>query len=296
MCENTKNTVELGNTKTNSKRSRGYCFTLNNYTEEQCQKIQSSILKSCRIGFFNKEVGESGTPHLQGYIEFNTKSRPKAVFNDDKIHWSKAKGNRDQNFKYCSKDCQEEIENISFCHGFKKKVPLRILKELRPWQASMVELIDLEFTEMDDRHINWLVDVEGCAGKTQFCKYMTQRRKQTMIVTGGGYKDIACVLKGCQDENKFDLNDETVVIFNIPRDSDDQGMISYKALESLKDGLITSSKYESATFVFNSPVVWVLSNNEPELSKLSKDRWKLWTISDGMLLPYTIKPINYRFD
>lgn len=264
-----------------------WCFTLNNYSEEQIEKIQSSIETHCRVGFFNKEVGKKcGTPHLQGYIEFKKKNRPLGVFGIREIHWAKAKGNLDQNFKYCSKDANGLLEQMTYSYGQVIKKTLRVIKELRPWQASVCEIIDHEFAFQNDRTINWIYDKEGQAGKTQFCKYVWTKYKQTMIVTGGAYKDIACVLNGCEDEGRFDLNDDTVILFNIPRDADDNGMISYKALESLKDGLMTSTKYESNTKVFNSPVVWVFSNNLPEFEKLTQDRWQVWTICAGQLMPY----------
>lgn len=286
-----------GNTRTSPPRQKqtspaiAWCFTLNNYTEEQSSKIQSSIKEHCRLGFYNQEVGESGTPHLQGYVELKTKGRPIGVFGIKQIHWAKAKGNKDQNFMYCSKDAGGELERMSFTHGYKLKKKLKVISKLRPWQEACMELIDMEFMENDDRTINWVVDEDGGAGKTAFCKYMSTVRKQLLIITGGGYKDIACTLKLYMDNKDFDINDETVVFFNVPRDSDDQGMISYKALESLKDGLITSTKYESSTLVFNSPVVWVFSNNRPEMSKLSQDRWKIYKILNNEL--YKIKkPIN----
>lgn len=261
-----------------------WCFTLNNYTSEQCDVIQSSIKKYCKVGFFNKEVGQSGTPHLQGYIEFIKKDRPLQKFGIKEIHWAKAKGNKDQNFEYCSKDCCNDPEKMTFCHGFGFKKKLKTISELRPWQKKCEELIDLEFANGDDRSINWICDEDGCAGKTQFCKYMYMKKKQLLVITGGGYKDIACSLKlFMEDENK-DINDETIIFFNVPRDSDDSGLISYKALESLKDGLITSTKYESSTLVFNSPSVWVFSNNMPETSKLSKDRWKIYQIKNNDLI------------
>lgn len=259
-----------------------WCFTLNNYTSDHEEKIQSSIKTYCKIGFYNKEIGESGTPHLQGYIEFEFKKRPITIFGIKQIHWEGAKGNLDANLKYCSKDC-DGINNMTFIHGYKGPTKLKVIKELRPWQQSTIELIDMEFCQDDNRSINWIYDKEGMAGKTQFCKYMTTVEKQLLIITGGGYKDIACCLNLYMDNKDFDINDRTVVFFNVPRDSDDSGMISYKALESLKDGLITSTKYESRTLVFNSPSVWVFSNNLPETHKLSADRWKIYTIKDHKL-------------
>lgn len=59
-----------------------------------------------------KEVGEQGTPHLQGYIalkDAKKKFRPLPTFavkRDDKnaMHFERAKGNRRQNYFYCSKE------------------------------------------------------------------------------------------------------------------------------------------------------------------------------------------------
>lgn len=56
-----------------------------------------------------KEVGEQGTPHLQGYIQSNKKFRPLPQFkvmrdNKQAMHFERAKGNAMQNFRYCSKD------------------------------------------------------------------------------------------------------------------------------------------------------------------------------------------------
>lgn len=270
------------NKVTRINQALGWCFTLNNYTSEMETNIQDTINKYCKIGFYNKEVGESGTPHLQGYIEFKIKDRPLSKFINKKIHWTKAKGNQDQNFKYCSKDCANDIE-MSFEMGVIRKKKLKTISVLKDWQKQCVDYIDKEHSEEDDRTINWIIDDDGCSGKTALCKYLYKHEKQLLIITGGGYKDIACCLKIASENKEFDINDRTTILFNIPRDSDDQGMISYKALESLKDGLITSTKYESSTMCFNSPVVWVFSNNEPDISKLSKDRWRIFNLKDGLL-------------
>lgn len=50
-----------------NKRNRNWCFTLNNYTpveEEEIQALESRYLT------YGHEIGESGTPHLQGTIVF----------------------------------------------------------------------------------------------------------------------------------------------------------------------------------------------------------------------------------
>lgn len=81
---------------------RRYCFTLNNYRfEDLCIFATLSDIKYIIIGH---EVGESGTRHLQGYISFTKVVRFSTVKKiHNKAHWEIAKGNEEQNFKYCSK-------------------------------------------------------------------------------------------------------------------------------------------------------------------------------------------------
>lgn len=90
-----------------SGRSYGFCFTLNNYNEEEYNELLSM---DCRYVIIGKEVGESGTPHLQGFVQFNslkTLSGLKKV--NGRAHWEATKGSIDQNVAYCSKDgCFEE--------------------------------------------------------------------------------------------------------------------------------------------------------------------------------------------
>lgn len=86
--------------------ARTWCFTLNNYDELAIEHVRS-ILKNDQIRYaiFGKEVGESGTPHLQGYIAFLKVQRFSAVKRAiPSAHWEVAKGNEQQNYDYCSKE------------------------------------------------------------------------------------------------------------------------------------------------------------------------------------------------
>lgn len=84
-------------------RTRGWAFTLNNYTDDEKEHIKNI---KCNYLIFGEEVGESGTPHLQGYILFtNAKTMSAAKKTISKrCHIEKAIASAEKNKEYCSKD------------------------------------------------------------------------------------------------------------------------------------------------------------------------------------------------
>ena len=69
-----------------------------------------------------------------------------------------------------------------------------------------------------------------------------------------------------------------VFLFNIPR-SFPEVFIPYTLLEDIKDGQTVSCKYNSRCLCLNTPnILIVFANNPPEYAKMSKDRWKIFTI------------------
>lgn len=93
-------------------RSRAYCFTSNNYTDETVESWRQCGFKYLVLG---KEVGDSGTPHLQGYVEFATvKSLSQLKAIDGRAHFEVRKGSPKQAADYCKKDGDfEESGEIS---------------------------------------------------------------------------------------------------------------------------------------------------------------------------------------
>lgn len=70
-----------------------------------------------------------------------------------------------------------------------------------------------------------------------------------------------------------DMDNCNCVMIDIPRINKD--CISYASLESIKNGLICNTKYETGSKVFNSPHLIIFANSPPNECKLSKDRWKI---------------------
>lgn len=88
-----------------NQRSRGWCFTINNYTEED-EFLANEVCEDSSYGVIGYEIGENEqTPHLQCYVHYrDAKSfrTMKALL--PRAHIEKARGTPSQNRKYCIKE------------------------------------------------------------------------------------------------------------------------------------------------------------------------------------------------
>lgn len=86
------------------KRTRVWVLTCNNYTQDDIERTKILASKT-RYSIYGLEVGENGTPHIQGYFCFKdariwavmNKALPRGIFRP-------AEGTALQNQVYCSKD------------------------------------------------------------------------------------------------------------------------------------------------------------------------------------------------
>lgn len=94
-------------TKDGSGRTaRRWCFTLNNYTPEEEAAVAAFAAKpDCVYLCVGREVGESGTPHLQGYVVMRNAIRMTALkVMSRRLHCEIAVADTTMNRAYCSKD------------------------------------------------------------------------------------------------------------------------------------------------------------------------------------------------
>lgn len=251
MANDTNDTkCKMGNTR----RSRHFTFTLNNYTEDDI-----TFIKSYFDGYTFQEEKVS-TKHLQGVGSFKNArtwdSVKKAI---PKAHIEVCK-NLKASIEYCSKN-DTRIGGVWSTHKVIVKDPLAD-KELYDWQKEIIKLVK---TEPDDRSIHWYWSEKGGIGKTSFIKHQLINNKNATYVSGKA-GDMIYSLSTILEENPL-IN---TVYMNIPRCVEH---ISYNGLEQIKDGLIFNSKYESGYKLFNPPHIIIMANIEPNLYKMSEDRW-----------------------
>lgn len=268
----TVGTGDLGNTSSKSqcKKCRKWCFTVNNWLPEDSKRIIDSF-GTVAQWILGEEVGESGTPHLQGFLCFKNavsfKTIKKAI---PKGHIEPARGSVRQNYDYCSKD-GKFTTNIDF-RTFKEKLKDECLKEYKDvvWKDWQQQVLDLK---NDARSINWFWEGEGNVGKSFVCKYLALTRD--VVICEGKKADIFNQVNTLLEKEKM----PKVVICDIPRSAIDY--INYGALEQLKGGLLYSGKYEGGVCVFPPPLVICFANTPPDLTSMSADRWNVVEVCEG---------------
>jgi len=81
--------------------STRWCFTINNYTDDEVKALEEL---DCKYIVYGYEEGENKTPHLQGYVILNKVARLTGMKKiNNRAHWEQAKGTSDQAADYCKK-------------------------------------------------------------------------------------------------------------------------------------------------------------------------------------------------
>lgn len=294
-------------------QGRNFCVTINNYAEDDIEKLKSC--EYIKYGIMGKEVGSAaGTPHLQGYIQCTHAIKTTESGMAKKLKKLLGKqpacfiqnGTVEEAVQYCKKEedweewgtraegqgSRTDIDSFlseaktmdeldlaekypkEYARYYKAAERVRNLaEERRERQALKDKLAEVEMHEwqkdaldhlynQDDRKVTWVVDFEGGKGKTWLAKWLIAH-KEAFYMQGGKMADIAHAYKG-----------EEYVVCDYTRDKED--IVQYSAIESLKNGIIFSPKYDSRTKVRGEGAkIICFSNWEPDTSKLSKDRWDI---------------------
>ena len=156
------------------------------------------------------------------------------------------------------------------------------------WQKGVLS----EFVNQPtDREVVWVKGARGNEGKTWFQNYVqsllgTERVVQLNLKNSVG--NIMHILR------KLPLSTIDTFLFNDARSGQNE-MRCYEVLENIKDGRAIASKYASEIVQFRTPnVVIVFSNADPDMTQLSKDRWRVYYINKKGLSAQTNRLWNLQ--
>jgi len=306
-------------------KAKRWVFTLNNYTtaeeESVAQALASPVFK---YSIYARETGESGTPHLQGYVIFLTEKRLQNVKNllgTDRIHLEVSRGTPLQASEYCKKD-GDFVE-----HG---TLPKKATKEPQ-WQSLVQYVLDLrEAGDEAPTEEELYVKYPGLMGpqrnavlKTVASLYRPPAR-EIGLPRDGWQRDLVNDLDGEPDDRTIQFivdpignngkswickylknklpakvqilqigkRDDLAHALNPKRsiilfDIPRRGMeyLQYHVLEMLKNGEVFSPKYDSGSKTLPPCHVVVFCNEEPDRQAMSQDRFKITRISENTFNP-----------
>lgn len=150
---------------------------------------------------------------------------------------------------------------------------LACMNEPFPFQAKIIEMIK---ETPNDRDIIWWYNQAGCAGKSKLMKYLRFTSDEVARVPMGSATQIktAVIEKGPHRTYMVDLPRV--------RGADERQQELFSALEEIKNGWVESPMYgKNAELLMEPPHVHIFSNELPNLSHCSLDRWKVYIIEDG---------------
>lgn len=139
---------------------------------------------------------------------------------------------------------------------------------LRPWQQALKDVVE---TEINPRVIHWIWEAQGNTGKSWMTKYLAAMHN-ACVMTPGKKGDMAYL---------YSKNPSKVVVFDLsrtlaPGDEKNWTMDAvYSLAEDLKNGMVTSYKYDSANVLTTGCHVIFFANFSPDLSKWSADRYNI---------------------
>lgn len=292
--------------------AKRWCFTLNNPTnEDSTALLESDAFEYIIIG---REVGESGTPHLQGFLILQTKLRLrqlKLLGGLGRAHLEVSRGTPEQAALYCKKDGDfDERGTLPISQQGKRNEFERLrewIKEQDPAPTirdvgenfpgllgrypkavrQFIDLFGLKPTLVDGPLRPWqqqLVDIVNGP---------PDDRRIIFVVDPGGKKgkswltrywftkrdDLQRLSIGKRDDLAYAIDvTKKLFVFDIPR-----GQLEYlqfNILEQLKDQMLFSPKYESISKIIPHKVhVVVFTNEDPDRTKMTPDRYRVMNIN-----------------
>lgn len=143
--------------------TRGWCFTLNNYTDEEVAHLVTvGGLSAIQYLIFGKEVGERGTPHLQGYIHHRngcSLRTIKSILASHRYHLEQKMGTTKQAVEYCKKEGDYQEFGKILARTDDKEGPWKAVLMLA--QEGDIETIKEEYARIFICHFKTILSIRA---------------------------------------------------------------------------------------------------------------------------------------
>jgi len=291
-----------------------WVFTYNNYSEEDVARLTDIGGNLDRHGLsylvWGREVGESGTPHLQGYCIFLVRKRLGSLRSliGPRGHYAVSRGTPEQASDYCKKEGnfvefgslpkRRRAANVTdFCDWLRglESFPserqianafpglwIRYQSKLTDLATHIVPVVPLEQGEPNEWQRQLEVELNE-APDDRSIRFIVDEAGGTgkswfcrYMLTKNEFVQVLSV--GKRDDLAFAIDiTKKVFLFNVPRGG--MEYMQYTILEQLKDRVVFSPKYWSQCKVLLNKVhVVVFCNEYPDLEKMTGDRYRTTTV------------------
>jgi len=284
-----------------------WCFTLNNYTDDDVTNLRV-FANGTKYLIFGREVGEEGTPHLQGFtiLHHNHSLSGLKRLLGNRYHFETARSPSHTALAYCKKDGDFEAfgREPSSPQGTTNRYELFrdwvISHEGRPTMGDVAnefpsialgsnrvqQFIDLlrnddvfvpgEYRAAQQLLANRLAE-PPCSRKIIFVVDPAGNTGKSWFVDyyAGTHDGVQILSIGRREDLAYAIDErKSIFFFDLPRSSGQ--LLQYIILEQLKDRRIPSNKYESRVKrLAVVPHVVVFMNEYPDMTLLSSDRYEI---------------------
>ena len=242
-------------------------FIFKTNTRKRIGLLRNALSKNLNIIEFSNELDDfKKATYLSGKCEALTKTQFNILLNkfkesnEYKIHQE-----NQLNYKYNAKDIEVLFDN----------------KNWHKWQKKLYDLIfnaQGRIKPADNRKIIFIEDPKGNSGKSSFLKYLYYKYKNDIgLITEGTSTQLkrSIVMQGGKKIYCVDLTRTSVSISS--------GLSN--ALESLKNGLITSVMYGGGTDgdqLLITPPWIIVTGNDLSGPTWTPDRWEVYRITKDL--------------
>lgn len=248
--------------------------------------LKKWLRQNCKKYTWQHEKGETGYQHWQGRFSLKVKERKNTLIKKiiPSVHISPTSDENKDNMFYVMKE-DTRIAGPWSDRDKEIYIPRQyrgLLECLRPYQQYIWDSYEI----FDSRKINLIIDYTGGRGKStiaSLCELYERGIDLPVVNDAKQLIESVCDILMAKEERV-----PGIMFLDMPRAmKQDKLRGIYTALEQIKKGKVVDLRYHYKEWWFDSPQIWVFTNEKPKLKWLTIDRWVLWTITDDFsLIPF----------